>query len=105
MVLVTRDMSGAWSRRSVRFLNRSKAGGEDEASRAAARTARDEVRNGAGALAARGAEPGRSGGDAGCDGTDVSALVSALRGGRPRRAVGPAAGQAVSQAGAGGVDG
>src|SRR5229473_2224485 len=104
-VLMTRDMSGACSRRPVRFFNRSKTGGENEADRVAARTATDEVRDGSGPLAARGAEPGGSGGDSGRDGTDVSALVSALRGGWPRRAVGPAVGQAVSQAGAGGVDG
>src|SRR6266849_5864370 len=95
---MTRDMSGACSRRPVRFFNRSKKGGENEADRVAARTATDEVRDGSGPLAARGAEPGGSGGDSGRDGTDVSALVSALRGGRPRRAVGPAVGQAVGQA-------
>src|SRR5712691_2012446 len=98
---MTRDMSGAGRRRGVRLVNRSKTGGENEADRVAARTATDEVRDGSGPLAARGAEPGGSGGDSGRDGTDVSALVSALRGGWPRPAVGPA----VSQAGAGGVDG
>src|SRR5712691_5640522 len=74
-VSVTRDMSGACGRTICPVLNRSKTGGEDEAGRAAARAATDEVRDGAGPLAARGAEPGGSGGDSGRDGTDASALV------------------------------
>src|SRR5215475_13487164 len=75
---LTHDMSGPCDTRSVRFLNRSKAGGEDETDRAVARIAKDEVRSGVRALAASGAEPGGSGGDLRGDGADLPALVSAV---------------------------
>src|SRR5258708_8763378 len=100
---LTRDMSGACSTRSVRFLNRSKAGSEDEAGRAAARTETDEVRSCAGALAASGAEPDGGCRDHGGDRADVPAVVPALRGGGRRRSVGPTIGQAVAEARAGGL--
>jgi hypothetical protein len=50
-VSLTRDMSGACDTRSVRFLNRSKRGSDDETDGAVARTKKDEVRDGSGTLA------------------------------------------------------
>src|SRR5690349_1476090 len=67
-VSLTRDMSGLCDTRSVRFLNRSKRGGEDGTDGAVARTEADEVRAAARALARRRVEPTGGGGDLGGDG-------------------------------------
>src|SRR5262249_31070436 len=75
----THDMSGSCDTRSVRFWNRSRQGGEDEANSGVARSTTDEVRADSEPLGRQGAEPGGGGGDLGCDGADVPALASTLR--------------------------
>src|SRR3990172_5047318 len=91
------------STRSVRFMMAFLREGFDETDGGFARCAHDEVPGRFWTLCGGRPEPIGGGGAVGDRRAHVSALVPALRGGWRSRPFGPAAGQAVSQAGAGGA--